>query len=43
MNADKLEKLCKAYLDAKTRSEKVDAFIALTDFVASLTKRASDV
>jgi hypothetical protein len=43
MNADKLEKLCRAYLGAKNRSEKVDAFIALIDFVAALTRSASAV
>jgi len=37
----KLEKLCKKYLDAMSRSARLDAGMALIDFVADLTKRAS--
>jgi len=39
MNADKLEELCKAYLDAKGRSAKIDAIIALMGFVSRMTDR----
>jgi hypothetical protein len=37
MNAEKLEQLCKAYLDAGNRSAKVDAAMALMDFVSRMT------
>jgi len=43
MNADKLEQLCKAYLDAKGCSAKVDATVALMDFVSWMTDQTRAV
>lgn len=40
--SDNLETLCKGYLDARSRSARVDAAMALIDFVAHF-KRASAV
>jgi hypothetical protein len=40
MNADRLEELCVAYLAAKDRDEKIDAFMALADFVRKLEAQA---
>src|SRR4051812_28859516 len=41
--SDELGKLCKAYLDAGSRSGKTNAVLALMDFMAAMTSRAASV